>query len=235
MAGFSRKALRGIKAVIFDLDDTLVQSTVDFAKFKLLVIGKMAAHGEDIGLYSPNETIVAITARYEDRMRNAGVPQSEIRNRLAELDRIMDEVELEKVDGTVAISGAADLLRYLRSRGMKIGILTRGCEEYANLALSRTGMLDLVHAIECRNSETKAKPDPAAYLKLVSALGVRKEETLFVGDHPIDAKCAANAGVPFIGVMSGDVPEDLLRKAGAVEVVRDVGEMIDWCETHLPD
>ena len=235
MAGISRKSLRGIKAVIFDLDDTLVQSTVDFAKFKLLVIGKMAARGEDVGLYSPNETIVAITARYEDRMRNAGVPLSEIRNRLAELDRIMDEVELEKVDGTVAISGAADLLRYLRSRGMKIGILTRGCQEYANLALSMTGMLDLVHVVECRNSETKAKPDPEAYLKLVSALGVRKEETLFVGDHPIDAKCAANAGVPFIGVMTGDVPEDLLRKAGAADVVRDVGEMIDWFETHLPD
>ncbi len=82
--------------------------------------------------------------------------------------------------------------------------------------------------VECRNSKTKAKPSPEAYLKLVKALGVRKEETIFVGDHPIDGQCAANAGVPFIAVLTGDVPEKALRAAGAVEVFQDVGQMATW-------
>ncbi len=224
---------RELRAVIFDLDDTLVDSTVNYAKFKTLVIDRIASYGEPRGHYSATETIVAIVSRYEEQMRREGVSGSVMQERMAELDRIMDEVELERVTETKAIRGATDLLRLLKESGTKIGILTRGCEDYATAALSNTGMLELVDAIECRNSKTKPKPNPEAYLKLVKKLGVRKEETLFVGDHPIDAQCAANAGVPFVAVQTGDVPEKELREAGSVEVFRDVGEMVEWLKRML--
>jgi phosphoglycolate phosphatase len=90
-----------------------------------------------------------------------------------------------------------------------------------------------VDAVECRNSNTKSKPNPEAYLELVKTLGVRREETILVGDHPIDGQCAANAGVPFIAVLTGDVPEATLRAAGSIEVFKDVGQMADWLENIL--
>ena len=231
----TNKIPKPLKAVIFDLDDTLVLSTVDFAKFKRLVIEKMVDQGEDGRLYSPNETIVAILGRYEARMRAQGVADKEIRSMLAELDRIMDEVELERVSETVEIKGAAGLLRMLRGRGVRIGILTRGCHEYASEALTRTGLLELVDKLECRNSNTKAKPDPEAYNNLVRSLGVNPQDTIFVGDHPIDAKCAENAGVMFIAVETGDVPRELLLEAGSAEVFKDVGETIAWFTDILAD
>ncbi len=224
-----------IRAVIFDLDDTLVASTVDFAKFKRLVIQRIGAYGDDSSFYSPEETIVKILTRFEHRMRERGVAETEIRSMLADLDRIMDGVELERVSETTAINGAVALLSYLRMKGTRIGILTRGCEEYALTALKITGMQGLVDMIGCRNSNTKAKPDPESYLNLVRALGVPKEETIFVGDHPIDAQCASNAGVPFIAVRTGDVPEDDLRNAGSLEVFPDVMSMISWFEKLLVD
>ena len=140
----------------------------------------------------------------------------------------MDKVELERVGDTQAVEGAARLLQLLRSRDIKIGVLTRGCEEYAKGALRTTGLLGLVDELECRNSTMPAKPNPASYLRLVERLGIPKEETLFVGDHPIDAQCAKNAGVPFVAVETGDVPEGDLRAAGCVAVFRDVGQMVDW-------
>jgi HAD superfamily hydrolase (TIGR01549 family) len=224
-----------IRAVIFDLDDTLVESTVDFAKFKRLVIQRIGQFGDDSSLYRPNETIVSIVARFEDRMRNRGVDENKMRAMLAELDRIMDGVELERVSQTTAINGAIELLGYLRTKGVRIGILTRGCEEYALTAMRITGMQALVDQVECRNSKTKAKPNPDSYLNLVRNLGVPKEETVFVGDHPIDAQCAANAGVPFLAVRTGDVPEEALRDAGSVEVFSDVRDMIGWFENLLDD
>lgn len=219
---------KGIKAVIFDLDDTLVESTVNYAKFKRLVIDRIASRGEDIRMYSLNETIVVILSRYDKAMKDRGLPKKDIADRLAELDRIMDEVELERVDETVAVKGAAEILEMLRRSGVKIGILTRGCKEYATAALRATSMLDMVDELECRNSDTKAKPDPESYLKLVERLGIGKDETLFVGDHPIDAQCAKNADVRFVGVLTGDVPEEALRAAGSMAVFRDVGEMLGW-------
>ena len=224
-----------IRAVIFDLDDTLVESTVDFAKFKRLVIQRIGQFGDDSSLYRPDETIVSIVARFEDRMRNRGADENKMRAMLAELDRIMDGVELERVSETTAIKGAIELLGYLRTKRVRIGILTRGCEEYALTAMRITGMEALVDQVECRNSKTKAKPNPDSYLNLVRNLGVPKEETVFVGDHPIDAQCAANAGVPFLAVRTGDVPEEALRDAGSVEVFSDVRDMIGWFENLLND
>ena len=223
-----------IRAVVFDLDDTLVLSTVDYGKFKRLVIDKIVSHGEPRTMYDPNETVVSVVSRYEKRMHEARLPDKERKQRLAELDRIMDEVELERVAETKAIRGAIDLLELLRYRGIKIGILTRGCQDYATAALSEAGLMQLVDALECRNSETKAKPNPESYLRLTERLGVRKEETFFVGDHPIDAKCAANAGVPFVAVETGDVSSDDLRAAGCVAVFPDVGSMVEWLRTILP-
>lgn len=227
--------VRNVKAIIFDLDDTLVESTVDFPKFKRLVIEKIVSRGESGQDYDPNETVVATINRYEERMRKAGVSHDEIRRRLAELDRIMDQVEMEKVSDTVALDGAYKLLAMLRQRGIKIGVLTRGCHDYAETALRRTGLDHLVDALECRNSDSKPKPNPEAYLKLAGLLGVNKDETIFVGDHPLDAQCAANAGVPFIAVGTGSVPNEVLRKAGSVEVFRDVRELFDWLALALKD
>ncbi len=233
MVANSAKKVRSIRAIIFDLDDTLVESTVNYAKFKTLVVERIASHGEPKHLYDPHETIVTIIARYEERMRGAGIPEGTIRNRLAELNTIMDEVELERVSETKPMRGAVELLQLLRKNGIKVGILTRGCEEYTRSALAVTGMLELVDEIECRNANAKPKPDPDAYLKLTLRLGVRKEETLFVGDHLIDAKCAENAGVPFVAVETGDVPEEDLRKAGCIELFHDVGDMTKWLERVL--
>jgi phosphoglycolate phosphatase-like HAD superfamily hydrolase len=147
----------------------------------------------------------------------------------------MDAVELENVWRTKAIRGAVGLLETLRKKGIKVGVLTRGCQAYATEALEKAGLGNLVDAIECRNSQTKAKPDPESYLRLVAKLGIRKEETFFVGDHPIDARCAANAGVPFVAVESGDVPPDELKAAGCVRVFKDVGEMLEWFRGILGD
>ncbi len=49
----------------------------------------------------------------------------------------------------------------------------------------------------------KTKPDPEGLLLAVSALGVAKEEALYVGDSLVDAKTAVNAGVPFAAVLTG--------------------------------
>jgi len=225
--------IRRLKAVVFDLDDTLLVSTVDYAKFKTLTIERLVQYGEPREDYTPSETIVAILRRFEGRMRTRGVPEVEIRRRLAELDRIMDEVEMEHVDDSVAYPDSRRLLRLLRENGVKVGILTRGCRDYAVAALSKTGLADLVDAMECRNSETRPKPDRESFDKLIGALGVRREDTVLVGDHPIDGHCASNAGVPFIGVRTGEVPDHLLVEAGAVAVFDDVGELADYMESVL--
>jgi len=228
-------ALRGrrVKAVVFDLDDTLVTSTVDYVKFRRLIIERIALEGVDPGSYNDSENIVTLLRRYREWMEGTGTTEDEIVVRMAAMDRIMDAVEMERVDETRPIDGAREVLTLLKRKGIRIGILTRGCQEYAEKALSAAGLKDLVDAVETRNSTLRPKPDPESYFRIASILGVGKDETLFVGDHIIDADCAMNAGVPFVGVLSGSVSREVLLESGSVEVFETVGEMVPWLEEML--
>jgi len=224
-----------VKGVIFDLDDTLVLSTVDYVRFKRLIIERIALEGEDVRDYRPDDGIISLIDRFRHGMEASGRSPSEVQEVLREFDQIMDDVELERADETKAIPGAAGLLALLRDRGVKIGVLTRGCERYARFVLRLTGMLDLVDAIECRNSDVPPKPSPEPYWRLAAQLGLQPEETVFVGDHLIDAKCASSAGVMFIGVRTGDLTEQELRDAGSTEVFTSVAEMMPWFDEALRD
>jgi HAD superfamily hydrolase (TIGR01549 family) len=223
----------GLKGVVFDLDDTLILSTVDYARFKTLIIERISSLGEDPRLYSPDEGIVGLMERFSGRMRALGWTREQVEGSLEEFEKIMDEVELERVLETRELAGARDVLEYLASKDVRIGILTRGCQMYAEEALRIAGLRELVHALECRNSRIPAKPRPEPYWHLVQQLGVRPEETIFVGDHLLDATCAERAGVPFVGVMTGDLTEEELRGAGSVVVFGSVAEMLPWLREVL--
>ncbi len=218
---------------MFDLDDTLIQSTVDYERFKILIIERIASKGDDPSRYSPDEGIVGLIDRFAERMRSNGWSEAQVTASLEEFEEIMDSVELERVHDTDELSGAREVLEYLRSRDVRVGILTRGCQEYAEEALRLTGLREFVQAIECRNTRTPAKPNPEPYWHLVEQLGLRPEQTIFVGDHFIDATCAARAGVPFVGVLTGSLSEHALREAGSVEVFRSVSAMLPWLEELL--
>ncbi|MCU0859562.1 MAG: HAD family hydrolase, partial [Thermoplasmata archaeon] len=194
---------------------------------------RLVSFGEPREAYDTSETIVKTIARFEERMTARGMPEMEMRKLLAELDGIMDAVELERAHETEPLPGAKEALTALRARGVKVGVLTRACEEYAEKVLSLTGMRELVDAIEPRNSQVRPKPHPDAYLRLAAKMGVRPEETVFVGDHPIDATCAARAGVAFIAVGTGDVSEEAMAEAGSAAFVPDVGRILALIERSL--
>jgi phosphoglycolate phosphatase len=74
------------------------------------------------------------------------------------------------------------MLRELRSRGYRIGVLTRGCREYAETALRIAGISDLLDAVVARDDhpEVEAKPSPIAMRHMAEAVGVRPDEITYV-------------------------------------------------------
>jgi HAD superfamily hydrolase (TIGR01549 family) len=227
-----RQALRG---VVFDLDDTLILSTVDYARFKRLIIENISSKGENASLYSPDQGIVELIDRFADRMLRRGWTSEQLKASLDEFEMIMDGVEMERVHETRELEGARDVLEYLISRDIRVGILTRGCRDYAEEALRLTGLRDYVHAVECRNRSMPAKPNPEPYWHLVEQLGLRPEETVFVGDHQLDAVCAGRAGVRFVGVLTGDLTEKALVEAGSIAVFGSVADLLPWFRAALGD
>ncbi|HDO41452.1 MAG TPA: HAD family hydrolase, partial [Candidatus Bathyarchaeota archaeon] len=100
--------------------------------------------------------------------------------------------------------GALEVLGYLKSRGIKIGIITNGCRNYAMSIAKKFSLDKYVGAIVARDEVSDPKPNPKHLRVMLKILGVSAEETIFVGDHWIDASCARDAAVKFVLLKSGD-------------------------------
>ena len=74
-----------------------------------------------------------------------------------------------------------------------------------------------------------AKPDPAAALEVLAALGVPPAAALFVGDSDVDMQTAHNAGMRSAGAVWGFRGEEELRRAGAGILLRKPVEIVNCC------
>ena len=155
-----------IKAVIFDMDGTLVVSDLDFDAIR-------AEAGVPEG--------VPILEYME------GAPEA-MRPRVAE---ILHGHEARAADSCRLRDGAKELLDDLRARGTKVGLLTRNSRASVEKVVERFG-LQFDHCITREDAEPK--PSPQSILMMAEVFGVRPEETLMVGDYLFDVQAGRAAG-----------------------------------------
>jgi phosphoglycolate phosphatase len=217
-----------VLGVVFDLDGTLVESPHDFDRMRREVIRIAERSGVVPGHLSIRQTIPSLLDEALRELERGGAREG-VRFRFeAEATQALDAIELEALSRTTARAGAVDLLDGLAARGYRLGVLTRSSATFAREALRRTGLQPFVRAIRSRTDSGPAKPDPKALLLLLEALGVPPDRAVSVGDHLLDAECAARARVRFYAVLpvrSGELGTDVerFRAAGAAAVAPDLG------------
>jgi len=214
---------RSIAAVIFDLDGTLIRSSIDFVKMKNRIIAYFRSLGVDSEDFSSSRPTFEIVQKGIERLKKKSSEEvvSEVRR---QIDQIMTDVEMEQVDSVSAIAGVSETVKLLKEKGIKIGVLTRSCREYALKSLQTTGLSKLVDFIAARDDVDRPKPDPDQVIMLAQKLSVKLEETLMVGDHPVDALCAKNSNVRFVGVLTGFSEADAFKKIGC-DVIGSVNDL----------
>ncbi|GAB7528780.1 HAD family hydrolase [Pseudomonas sp. 3A(2025)] len=105
------------------------------------------------------------------------------------------EHERELALGSVAATGAVELVRELAGRGYRLGILTRNAQELAHITLEAIGIADCFAVEDVLGRENATpKPDPAGLLKLASAWEVEPARMVMIGDHLHDLGCGRAAG-----------------------------------------
>ena len=212
------------KAVLFDLDDTLIVSTIDFMKFRRMLIAYLDRMGANMENYSMGDTTVSMIARFEQELREKATSNEAIDSCLDDIDVLLNEIELEKIGGTKAAPGAEELLGLLRDRGVKIGVLTRGSPEYSKKALEISGLAKYVDAVVARDRRSGIAPKPSAEsaIELAKKLGIGLDESVMVGDYSIDFICASNSGVRFYGIASDEESLKSLVGCGCNEIFDDL-------------
>lgn len=88
-------------------------------------------------------------------------------------------------------------LEFLKERyGLKYGILSNAHQDITKMELEllKDGLIDIVYTCNPFNG-TKPKPDPEGALYILDSLGIKKEDSMLVGDGKADILCGRNAGI----------------------------------------
>ncbi len=222
--------MKQLRAVIFDLDNTLISSRVDFRRMRTEIMDLLLRLRVPPNRLSENMLISEIVKVAVNNLRERGFTEEEIKNILTKIAEIMNRVELESLNENLnPMENAVKTLKRLKELNLKVGVITNSCREYAERALAKLGLRSYIDSVVARDYVEEMKPNPKNALHLLNLLGVNNEEAVFIGDHWLDAECARRAGIRFILIERGENPRMIseynCRKIG------DLWEIIDLIES----
>jgi len=219
---------RRFVAVGFDMDSTLLDTLVDYSRLRSVVFNEMTGAGVPEYVMDRSEPSKFNLDRGINYLKRNG-RSGEIDGILRRVDKEIRSIELEHVDRARPYDGVDRLLRYLRGKRYKIGVLTRANREYAMKALTISGVIGMLDAVVCKDDfpESESKPSPAAMRNLANALGVVPSQILFLGDSKIDHHCARDSGAGFIGVLTRYTKEEWMAVDPNVKMIGTVTDLME--------
>lgn len=177
------------KLAIFDLDGTVLDTLQDLAN---AVNAALEMHG--FPRHSVEEVRVMVGNGVANLIRRA-VPAQTSDDLCASVLADFKAYYRDHVnDCTCPYPGIVDMLKALRDAGVKIGVNSNKYDA-ALQNLCRIHFDGLYDYAVGESEITPRKPDPAAALRIMEAMGVCPEETIYIGDSNVDLNTAANAGV----------------------------------------
>ena len=125
---------------------------------------------------------------------------------------------------TKPYEGILDLLAWLRSEGIPVGVVSNKID-FAAKALCGAYFGNLIGAVVGECEGLRRKPAPDTVERALTLLGLSAADCVYVGDSDVDILTAANAGMPCISVDWGFRPREHLLAAGATTICSTVAEL----------
>ncbi len=214
-----------IKAVIFDFDGTLAVLNIDFSLMRERVFDLMRRYGIEEETIREKYLLEVIDEVYQTLW---GKNPSKADTFYQESHQILHEVEMEAAEEGKLLPGTKGTLEKLRRKGLKVGIITRNCEDAVRKVFPDIN--EFCDVFVSRNSVKKVKPHPDHLTYVMRKLKISQEEAMMVGDHVIDIQAGRRVGMKTVGVLTGRTKKEEFEKAGADYVLRDVSEVFELLE-----
>lgn len=212
-----------LKAVLFDLDGTLLDTVPDIQK---CVNDMLVAHGYPPLDYAQTCADVGDGAyKLIERAVPEGAPDveacyAEFRKAFAASSNAL----------TRLFPGELETLSALKARGLKLGIVTNKPQDATEHIVAQffpEGLFDFVGG---DSGMFPCKPDPSLARYAALSMHVSPADCAFVGDGETDAHVAQNAGMQGVSVLWGYRTREQLETAGAKVFVKDFAELQKFLE-----
>lgn len=209
-----------VKAVLFDLDGTLIDTAADFVR----IIGKISLEND---WQAPPEAeireqvsagasaMVQLMLRHNDQLEVSEEALLEFRQ------QFLDDYEADICVDSCLFEGLEAVLVDLESKGVPWGIVTNKPRYLAEKLLNKMQLDERCAVLVCPDDVSRSKPDPEPMYMALEKLGIPRGAAgcvLYVGDHIRDIEAGNAAGMSTILAAYGYIPPEdqkTLKKWGA--------------------
>lgn len=210
-----------IKAVIFDIDGTLVDSVDLHAR----------AWQETFARYG--KSIAFEKVRYQigkggDQLMPVFFSREELDDFGEEMEKFRGQLfKREYLPRVRAFPKVRELFERVRADGKRIVLASSAKKDELGEYKRIANVEDLVEDETSADDAEKSKPHPDIFEAALGQLaGVSAEEAVVVGDTPYDAEAAGKIGLRTIGMLCGGFPAEDLRAAGCVEIYESPADLL---------
>ena len=207
---------------IFDLDGTLLDTLDDLASavnFALRTHGMPEHSIDDVRRFVGNGVRKLMERAVPDGADNPSFDETFASFRQYYMDHSLDT--------TRPYEGIPETLAALRARGCRLAVVSNKMMA-ATQALCRHFFPDTIEVAigEDEAAGIRKKPAPDTVLAALKALGVGKENAVYVGDSDVDIQTAHNSGIPCISVLWGFRDRNFLQQNGAETFISTPSDLL---------
>lgn len=210
------------KAVLFDLDGTLLDTLADLSNSMNSVLERYGwpTHGPERYKYLIGDGV-------ENLVRQALPESRRDETTLAACIKMMrEEYGRRWAETTRPYPGVPELLDGLAARNMLMAILSNKMDDFAQLTVARLLPGWSFQVVQGARPGVPKKPDPAAALNIAAALELSPAEFLYLGDTGTDMATAVAAGMVPVGVLWGFRPAEELTASGARFLLQQPADLL---------
>lgn len=213
-----------MKAIIFDLDGTLINSLEDIALSMNEVLVEFGYPPHKVPAYNYFVGDGALVTAQR------ALPEHTSDEVLAlVVERFKEVYDLGVHNNTKPYKGIYKLLEKLETLDLKLGILSNKPHEFTKKYAENLFSTNTFVEVHGQKEHIPKKPDPAGALYIANELEINPCDIIYVGDTATDIKTAKAAGMKSIGVLWGFRPKEELQEHGAdflAKVPNDIFKII---------
>jgi phosphoglycolate phosphatase len=206
--------LRGL--IVFDLDGTLIDSRRDLADAANALIQERG------GMPLPVEAVGRMVGDGAAMLVQRALAAADVAQDERSLPRFLHLYEERLLRTTRPYPGMLEALAAIRSLGA-LAVLTNKPLRHSEALLDALGLAPFFASVVGGDGPFPRKPDPRGLQHLMAEHGLSSDRTILVGDSPIDAATARNAGTRFCLARYGfGTPDDFAPVGAGVETAADL-------------
>jgi HAD superfamily hydrolase (TIGR01509 family) len=210
-----------IKAVIFDVDGTLID-TVDL---------HAACWVEALGHFDvevPFDDMRWLIGKGGDQILHGLLPPDMIEQQGQAIQEFRSDLfKRDYMRKARPFPGVRALFERIRAAGQRAALASSGTKGEVERYKEIAGIADLIDDATSSDDAERSKPFPDIFQAALAKLApLGPNEAVVVGDTPYDAEAARKAGLKTVGVLCGGFPEEALRSAGCIAVYEGAEDLL---------